>query len=115
MLSYGAFFTARAPAGQGRLFVGNSHVNLAVVMTYEVFLATAPGGENSNTRAAKVNRENPIGEHRKFPDQHTSEIDVDRIAAEGKYTSFVASRFRGRRSRHGAQLKVHLRFANGVD
>jgi hypothetical protein len=37
----------------------------------------------------------------------------DRIAAEGKYT-FVASRFRGRRSRHGAQLMVHLRFANGV-
>jgi hypothetical protein len=45
-------------------------------MTYEVFLPTAPGGENSNTPAAKVNRENPIGEHRKFPDQHTSEIDV---------------------------------------
>ena len=29
-------------------------------------------------------------------------------------TLFVASRFRGRRSRHGAQFKVRLRFANGV-
>jgi hypothetical protein len=54
-------------------------------MTHEVFLPTTPGGENSNTPAAKVNQENPIGEHRKSPDQLTSEIDVDRIAAEGKY------------------------------
>src|SRR6202035_190438 len=55
-------------------------------MTHEVFRPTTPGGDNSNTPAAKVNRENPIGKHRKFPDQLTSEIDVDRIAAEGKYT-----------------------------
>lgn len=82
-------------------------------MTHEVFLPTTPGGENSNTPAVKVNQENPIGkvENSLINSPAKSTLIGLRLKAN---TLFVASRFRGRRSRHGAQPKVHSRFANGV-
>jgi hypothetical protein len=85
MLLYAAVFHGVGTGGTGVDSSGNSHVNLAVVMAYKVFLPTTPGGETATSRP-QVNQENPIGEHQKFPDQNSSEIDVDRIAAEGKYT-----------------------------